>query len=246
MICENCKHEIDEEVKVCPYCGVIVRAESYPHNLNVVVEQPVVNQVIAEEHKDKLVKKSRNKILGVISVIFFSLSLGTFFLANTIPNEETKKPIEIPVPEPTIKVEEPEKTHTIIYKGYEVSYLSDYEATIEEGLLLFENKDLYFQLTLHPNVNQEQFEQNKAALKQILLSNGYIIESEEQTIRGGIEFYLIKIYNILDNERVDYEYFLTVENNVLYEIMVLEMRKGSYTKVSNQLRTIVKETKIAN
>ena len=155
--------------------------------------------------------------------------------------------MEISVPIPSVtEVEEQEKIDTILYNGYKVAYQSDYNASIEEGLLLLENEDLYFQLTIHPNVTKEMFEQSKNDLKQLLLNNGYILEGEETTIRSGIEFYLIKLYNIVDNKKSDYEYFLSIDNNNLYEIMVLEINEGNYSKISKQLRTIVRETKIAN
>lgn len=244
MICENCKNKVNEYAKICEHCGAILKADTFINNANVIVEQPVVNQVIAEEHKDKLIKKNKKQILTVTSIIFFALSIGTIILANFIENEPKQNTIVIPNQE--INKEEIEETNTIIYKGYNVGYLSDYEATIEDGLLLLENKDLYFQLTLHPNVTKDTFKQNKDALRQILLNAGYIIDKEETSIRSGIEFYLIKLYNIIDNKKVDYEYFLTVENDVLYEILVLDETGTNYSKISNQLRTIVKETKIAN
>ena len=246
MICENCKTKIEENSKTCPNCGVIVKPNVIQHNQNIIVEQPVVNQVIEEEHKDKMTKKSRNQIILVTSLLFFALTLGAFILSNWLPKEKNND-MEISVPIPSVtEVEEQEKIDTILYNGYKVAYQSDYNASIEEGLLLLENEDLYFQLTIHPNVTKEMFEQSKNDLKQLLLNNGYILEGEETTIRSGIEFYLIKLYNIVDNKKSDYEYFLSIDNNNLYEIMVLEINEGNYSKISKQLRTIVRETKNAN
>ena len=87
---------------------------------------------------------------------------------------------------------------------------------------------------------------DKNALKQTLTNSGYVIKSEEKTIRSGIEFYLIKMTNYIDGVEENYEYYLATENNNLFEILVYELKDGNYAKVSKQLRTIVKETKIAN
>ena len=82
MICENCKTKIEENSKTCPNCGVKVKPNVIQHNQNIIVEQPVVNQVIEEEHKDKMTKKSRNQIILVTSLLFFALTLGAFILSN--------------------------------------------------------------------------------------------------------------------------------------------------------------------
>lgn len=246
MICGNCHKQIDENSITCPECGVTLKTVR-PEVQNVVVEQPVVNQVIAEEHKDKNVKKDKKKILAVISILFFALSIGTILLAHFLP-ETPKKQIEVPVPtiSPQTKEEIEETVKTINYNGFNVAYLSDYEASVEGPLLTLEGNDLFFQLTIHPNVTKDQFEQNKNALKQTLTGSGYVIKGEETTIRSGIEFYLIKMTNFIDGVEENYEYYLATENNNLFEILVYELKDGNYAKVSKQLRTIVKETKIAN
>ena len=246
MICGNCHKQIDENSITCPECGVTLKAVR-PEVQNVIIEQPVVNQLIAEEHKDKSVKKDKKKILATISIIFFALSIGTILTAHFMP-ETTKKKIEVPVPSisPQTKEEVEETVKTINYNGFDVAYLSDYDASIEGPLLTLEGNDLFFQLTIHPNVTKDQFEQNKNALKQTLTNSGYVIKSEEKTIRSGIEFYLIKMTNYIDGVEENYEYYLATENNNLFEILVYELKDGNYAKVSKQLRTIVKETKIAN
>ena len=129
---------------------------------------------------------------------------------------------------------------------FDVAYLSEYKAKVEGELLTLEGNDLFFQLTIHPNVTKDTFEQNKNVLKQTLTGSGYVIKSEETTIRNGIEFYLIKMTNFIDDTEENYEYYLATENNNLFEILVYELKDGNYTKVSKQLRTIVKETKISN
>lgn len=246
MICGNCHKQIDENSITCPECGVTLKTVR-PEVQNVVIEQPVVNQVIQEEHKDKKTKKDKKKILTTISVLFFGLAIATIVIANVIP-EKDKKEITVPVPtiKPQTQEETEEKISTINYNGFEVAYLSEYEASLEEGLLVLEGNDLYFQLTIHPNVTKDLFDQNKDALKQTLTNSGFIIKSEEKTIRSGIEFYLINMTNYVDNVEENYEYYLATENDNLFEILVYELKDGNYTKVSNQLRTIVKETKIAN
>ena len=243
MICENCKNKIDENSKTCPNCGVIVTPNDFSHNKNIIIEQPVINQVIEEEHKNKMTKKNKKQILIITSLIFFALVIGTIVLAN-FPKEKNNK-VDIPVPQLN-NSEKNKKINTIKYNNFEVAYESNYEAKIDEGLLLIENKDLYFQLTIHPNVTKDMFEQSKKNLKQLLLDSGYIIESEENTVRSGIEFYLIKLYNIVDNKKSDYEYYISIENNNLFEIMILEKNENSYSDVSKFLRTIIKETKIVN
>lgn len=246
MICGNCHKQIAENSITCPECGVTLKAVR-PEVQNVIVEQPVVNQVIAEEHKDKNVKKDKKKILTIISIIFFALSIGTILLAHFMPST-TEKQIEVPVPSitPQTPKEVEEKVKTINFKGFDVAYLSEYEASVEGELLVLEGNDLFFQLTIHPNVTKDVFEQNKNALKQTLTGSGYVIKSEETTIRSGIEFYLIKMTNYIDGVEENYEYYLATENNNLFEILVYELKDGNYTKVSKQLRTIVKEIKIAN
>ena len=211
------------------------------------IEQPVVNQLIAEEHKDKKTKKDKNKILTVISVLFFGLALATIVIAYVLPETEEKK-IEVPVPtiKPQTQEEVESKIDTIYFKGFDVAYLSEYKAKVEGELLTLEGNDLFFQLTIHPNVTKDTFEQNKNVLKQTLTGSGYVIKSEETTIRNGIEFYLIKMTNFIDDTEENYEYYLATENNNLFEILVYELKDGNYTKVSKQLRTIVKETKISN
>ena len=52
MICANCHKQIDENSTVCSECGVTLKV-ARPEVQNVVIEQPVVNQLIEEEHKDK-------------------------------------------------------------------------------------------------------------------------------------------------------------------------------------------------
>ena len=245
MICGNCHKQIAENSINCPECGATLKTVR-PEVQNVIIEQPVVNQLIAEEHKDKKTKKDKKTILITISIIFFALSITTIAIAYFIP-ETSKDKIEVPVP--SIKpqtTEEKEEIKTIQFKGFDVAYLSEYEANIESELLTLEGNDLFFQLTIHPNVTKDQFEQNKNALKQTLTSSGYLIEGEETTIRSGIEFYLIKMSNVIDGEEEKYEYYLATENNNLFEILVYELKDGNYAKVSKQLRTIVKETKIAN
>ena len=246
MICANCHKQIDENSTVCSECGVTLKV-ARPEVQNVVIEQPVVNQLIEEEHKDKKTKNTKKKILTVISVLFFALSIVTIIMANTLPEKE-KNRIEVPVPsiKPQTPKELEETIKTINYNGFDVAYLSDYKAKIEEGLLTLEGNDLFFQLTIHPNVTKDQFEQNKNALKQTLTSSGYVINSEETTIRSGIEFYLIKMTNYIDNVEEHYEYYLATENNNLFEILVYELKDKNYAKISKQLRTIVKETKITN
>lgn len=246
MICGNCHKQIDENSVTCPECGATLKVVR-PEVQNVIIEQPVVNQLIAEEHKDKKTKKDKKKILTTISIIFFGLSIATILIANFMP-ETTKKEIEVPVPtiKPQTQTEKEETVKTIKYNGFDVAYLSDYEASIEGALLTLEGNDLFFQLTIHPNVTKDQFENNKNILKQTLTSSGYVIKGEETTIRSGIEFYLIKMTNYIDGVEENYEYYLATENNNLFEILVYELKDGNYAKVSKQLRTIVKETKISN
>lgn len=247
MICGNCHKQIDEKNVTCPECGATLKVERTAVVQNVIIEQPVINQVIAEEHKDKKTKKDKKKILTTISAIFFGLSLATIIIANVLPKDSENK-IKVPVPtvSPQTKEELEEKIKTITYKGFNVAYLSEYKAKIEEELLTLEGNDLFFQLTIHPNISKDLFEQNKITLKQTLTSGGYVIKSEETTIRSGIEFYLIKMTNYIDGVEENYEYYLATENNNLFEILVYELKDANYTKVSKQLRTIVKETKIAN
>lgn len=246
MKCGNCHKEIDEKSVTCPECGVTIRGER-PEVQNIIIEQPVVNQLIAEEKKDKKTKRSKKKILTTISILFFALSIVTILGANLIPDEHTKK-IEVPIPsiKPQQPEEQEEKVNTIYFKGFDVAYLSEYKAKIEGELLTLEGNDLFFQLTIHPNVTKDLLEQNKNNLKQTLTASGYVIKGEEKTIRSGIEFYLIKMTNYIDGEEENYEYYLATENNNLFEILVYELKNGNYSKVSNQLRTIVKETKISN
>ena len=52
--------------------------------------------------------------------------------------------------------------------------------------------------------------------------------------------------NYIDNVEEHYEYYLATENNNLFEILVYELKEKNYAKISKQLRTIVKETKITN
>ena len=224
MICQNCKKQINEESKTCPECGVIIAVEK-PTN-NVIIEQPVVNQVIEEEHKDKITKKDKKKILITISAIFFALSITTIIMANFLPEKEDLKTIE--------------------YNGYSISYLPDYTATIENDLLILEGTDLYFSIKLYPGVTKENYNQNKDKLKLDLTNSGFKINDEEKTIRSGIEFDLLKLSTTVDDIEEEYEYFLAVENDILYEIFVYELKDSNYAKVSNQLRTIIKNTKLIN
>lgn len=241
MICQNCKKQINEESKTCPECGVIIAVEK-PTN-NVIIEQPVVNQVIEEEHKDKITKKDKKKILITISAIFFALSITTIIMANFLPEKEADK---LTVPIPTIKPQEKEDLKTIEYNGYSISYLPDYTATIENDLLILEGTDLYFSIKLYPGVTKENYNQNKDKLKLDLTNSGFKINDEEKTIRSGIEFDLLKLSTTVDDIEEEYEYFLAVENDILYEIFVYELKDSNYAKVSNQLRTIIKNTKLIN
>ena len=129
MICGNCHKQIDENSITCPECGVTLKTVR-PEVQNVMIEQPVVNQLIAEEHKDKKTKKDKNKILTVISVLFFGLALATIVIAYVLPETEEKK-IEVPVPtiKPQTQEEVESKIDTIYFKGFDVAYLSDKKTT---------------------------------------------------------------------------------------------------------------------
>ena len=156
MICGNCHKQIDENSITCPECGVTLKTVR-PEVQNVIIEQPVVNQLIAEEHKDKKTKKDKKTILITISIIFFALSITTIAIAYFMP-ETSKDKIEVPIPsiKPQTTEEKEEKIKTIQFKGFDVAYLSEYEANIESELLTLEGNDLFFQLTIHLTLHYQQ------------------------------------------------------------------------------------------
>ena len=240
MICENCKNHIDENCKICPRCNFIIPEKTKKIKEEIIIEQPIVKQLIEEEHKAKETKNERKIILTTISILFFGLSIATIIIANLMPNEQGQPLV---VPNPTIKPLEKKEIKTVEYDGYSIGYLSDYEASIENGLLLLEGTDLYFQIKIHSNIAEESYNQNKENLKQKLNNSGFTIKNEESTIRSGIEFEQMELSLLIDGEKEEYEYFITLQDDTLFEILVYEVGNGNYAKISSQLRTIVKNTK---
>ena len=114
---------------------------------------------------------------------------------------------------------------------------------IKQQISIVQYKDDLKNLLSKIEVAENELNQNKENLKQKLNNSGFTIKNEESTIRSGIEFEQMELSLLIDGEKEEYEYFITLQDDTLFEILVYEVGNGNYAKISSQLRTIVKNTK---
>ncbi len=213
-----------------------VRIENKVDEKNEVLEE---NKNTPQKSNKKNKKQKKIAMATTFIIVLITVLVGSEFIDN-------KKTDKIVVPVPTITPPKRNEIKTIEYNGYEIAYLSGYDAIVEENMLVIKNTNLCFFVKIHPNITKELYEPMKDSLKQELLATNGKINKEEKTIRQGIEFDLLKITQIVEGEEEKFEYFLTTRNDDLYEILVYEINNSNYAKISNQLKAIVKNTKKIN